>query len=332
MAVTAIVVLNFNSLEFLKEFLPELIHFSPKAEVWVIDNASKDGSKEFLQANTRVKTVFLAKNFGFAGGYNEGLKHIEADNYILVNSDILVSNGWIDPILKRLQDSEVGAVMPKIKSYQNRDFFDYAGAAGGELDFLGYPFCRGRILDKVEEDFGQYDKLENQEIFWASGACFGIRRQVFREMGGFDASLFAHMEEIDLCWRLKSIGYRNYICTNSEVWHVGGGTLNASSPFKTFLNFRNSLIVLTKNLSWKTLLWLIPLRLCLDGIAGINFFFQGKFSFVWSIVKAHFAYYYRLLTGKIELGRVHAAGRFPKSTVLQFYLKKKKTFSELCRE
>ena len=290
---TAIVILNWNGREMLERFLPSVVFFSqrPGREIVVADNGSTDDSLTFLSANyPGIRQIILDKNYGFAEGYNRALAQIDAEYFLLLNSDIEVTPGWLDPLEAKLDASpEIAAVMPKLRSYTDREKFEYAGAAGGFIDWLGYPFCRGRVLQTVEMDHGQYD--EGREIFWATGACMLVRAPLFREYGGFDASFFAHQEEIDLCWRWKSDGYRIWVEPQSVVFHVGGGTLSADSPHKTFLNFRNNLAMLYKNLSGKTLWGVLILRLVLDGFSAVVFLLQGKkahFKLVW---KAHRAFF-----------------------------------------
>lgn len=286
----AVVILNWNGRKLLERYLPSVMAHSLEAKIYVADNASTDNSLEFL-AEDYPEVVILknVSNLGFAGGYNEALKFVEEDIFILLNNDVEVTHGWLDGILALFQKSDhIAAVQPKIKSIQQPTKFDYAGAAGGFIDALGYPFCRGRIFDHLEEDKGQYDA--DVEIFWASGACFAVRKKCFWEAEGFDASYFAHQEEIDLCWRIKNLGYSIWCSSNSEVYHQGGGTLSDSSPRKTFLNFRNSLSTLLKN-SEKNPFPIILLRMLMDGIAAIRFLVKGDFSHFAAIIKAHASFY-----------------------------------------
>lgn len=286
----AVVILNWNGKKLLEKYLPSVIAHSENAKIYVADNASTDDSLELL-AEQFPEIVILKNtdNLGFAGGYNEALKYVEEDIYILLNNDIEVTEGWLNEIYALFQTSDtIAAIQPKIKSIQNPEKFDYAGASGGYIDALGYPFCRGRIFDHIEEDRGQYD--EEIEIFWASGACLAIKKERFREVGGFDESYFAHQEEIDLCWRLKNIGYSIWCTPKSEVFHQGGGTLASSKPQKTFLNFRNSLSSLLKN-SKQNPLPVIFLRMVLDGVAGLRFISKGRFSHFFAILRAHFSFY-----------------------------------------
>ena len=287
----AIVILNWNGKNWLEKFLPNVIEHSEDALIYVIDNASSDDSISFLKENfPMVKIIVNTKNYGFAGGYNEGLKKVQHEFYCLLNSDVEVTAHWIRPILAIFQrDKNTSAVQPKILDFNKRTHFEFAGAAGGFLDNLGYPYCRGRIFENIEEDKGQYD--DEIEILWASGCCFFIRSQDFWAQNGFDARFFAHQEEIDLCWRLKNSGKKIFYTGKSAVYHVGGGTLNKQSPQKTFLNIRNNFSMLLKNAPFSTLVWLIPFRLILDGFAGIYFGYKHGRSHFWAVIRAHFSFY-----------------------------------------
>ncbi|EJL70459.1 glycosyltransferase family 2 protein [Chryseobacterium populi] len=290
----AVVILNWNGKSWLEKFLPNIVRFSQNADVYVIDNLSTDDSIEYLTTHfPSVKTVRNDKNYGFAGGYNEGLKHIGAEYYCLLNSDVEVTENWIEPVLNLFEKNpEISAIQPKILSYHNPKFFEFAGAGGGLIDNLGYPYCRGRVFDDLEEDNGQYD--DETEIFWASGCCFFIRSKDFWEQNGFDERFFAHQEEIDLCWRLINTGKKIYYTGKSTVYHVGGGTLNKQSAQKTYLNIRNNLSMMLKNLPFPQLIWLIFSRLCLDGVAGIYFGLKNGFPHLWAVVRAHFGFYAQL--------------------------------------
>ena len=287
----AIAILNWNGKHWLEKFLPGVIRHSQDAEIYVIDNASTDHSADFLKQNfPSVKIIVNDKNNGFAGGYNDGLRKINADIYCLLNSDIEVTENWTKPILELFEeDVNIAAIQPKILSFKNDKFFEFAGAAGGLIDNLGYPYCRGRVFDECEEDKGQYD--DETEIFWASGCALFIRSKDFWEQNGFDERFFAHQEEIDLCWRLRNYGWKIFYTYKSKVYHVGGGTLSKQNPQKTFLNFRNNLSMMLKNLPFPKLLWLIFFRLCLDGIAGIRFGLKDGFPHLWAVVRAHFGFY-----------------------------------------
>ncbi|MCE6989035.1 glycosyltransferase family 2 protein [Dyadobacter sp. CY323] len=287
----AIVILNYNGRYYLEKFLPNILEYSDGHEIWIADNASTDHSLEWVGEHyPSLNTLVISENKGYAGGYNEALKHITADYYILLNSDIEVTPNWIAPVISFMDsDTRIAACQPKIRAYDLPTHFEYAGAAGGYMDYLGYPFCRGRIFDTREEDLGQYD--DERDVFWATGACLFIKSSAFHEASGFDESFFAHMEEIDLCWRLLNLKYRITYCGKSVVYHVGGGTLHKSNPRKTFLNYRNNLIMLFKNLPkgrrWKTVL----IRLMLDGVSSVRFMAAGAWPDVIAIVRAHFAFY-----------------------------------------
>ncbi len=338
----AVVILNFNGRDYLNEFLPFVLSSSyPNLDIYVADNNSKDGSSQLVENSFQeVKLIQLKENHGFAKGYNEALKKIHADYFVLLNSDVEPTMNWIEPIIELMQrDATIGACQPKIKSHKNREYFEYAGACGGWMDKWGYPFCRGRIFEQVEEDKGQYDTSE--EVFWASGAAMFVRAELFKQLGGFDGFFFAHMEEIDFCWRLKRAGYKVMVKPKSVVYHVGGGTLSNTNPFKTFLNFRNSLIVLYKNERKGKLYWLIPLRLVLDGLAGIRFLFQLKFSHINAIRKAHWDFFSSLAEHKnkrreeneaiekVSIGTFQKTGVYSKSIVWQYFIKKRKSFKNL---
>ncbi len=338
----AVVILNYNGRDYLKEFIPYILFSTYKnLDVYVVDNASIDGSSTFVENSfPDVKLIQFKENHGFAKGYNEAIKKIHADYLVLLNSDVEPDKNWIEPIIELMErDQTVGACQPKILSYKNRELFEYAGGSGGWLDKWGYPFCRGRIFDTLEKDKGQYDNSE--EVFWASGAALFVRTELFKSLGGFDDTFFAHMEEIDFCWRLKRAGYKVMVRPKSIVYHVGGGTLDSTSPFKTYLNFRNSLITIYKNERSSKLMWLIPLRLILDGIAGFRFLLQGKFSHIKSIVKAHWHFFGSYSTykdksfeeleaiEKISIGKFDKKGIYKKSIIWQYFLKRKKYFNQL---
>lgn len=268
---------------------------SEMAEIYVIDNASTDESVSFLKKYfPDVKLVINQKNYGFAGGYNEGLKHISADIFCLLNSDVEVTENWLPPVLNLFEkDENVAAVQPKVLDFNRRNYFEFAGAGGGFIDNLGYPYCRGRVFEKLEQDNGQYN--DETEILWASGCALFIRSKDFWEQNGFDERFFAHQEEIDLCWRLRNTGRKIFYTGKSTVYHVGGGTLNKQSSKKTFLNIRNNLSMLLKNLPFPKLIWLIFFRLCLDGIAAVYFAINNGFQHLWAVAKAHFSFYAQAL-------------------------------------
>ena len=290
----AVVILNWNGRSWLERFLPGVVSHSPGADIIVADNHSTDGSMDWLmKAHPTVRRMELGSNLGFAGGYNKALANITAERYVLLNSDVEVTAAWLD----RLNDymdrhPRTAACQPKVLSHAGRDRFEHAGAAGGFIDRNGYPFCRGRIFEITEQDSGQYD--DECEVFWATGACLMIRSEAFHAAGGFDADLFAHMEEIDLCWRLRRMGWRIGYTSRASVFHVGGGSLGYGSPRKTYLNFRNSLIVLTKNLHNGWSLWWLFRRLLLDGFAGWKFLIEGHGSHTWQVARAHWHFFLRL--------------------------------------
>ena len=291
----AVVVLNWNGKSWLEKFLPTLIDHSKEATVFVADNASTDDSISFVRGNfPTVKIIINTTNGGYAKGYNDTLKQIDAEYFVLINSDIEVTGNWLSPIIDLMDaDSNIAACQPKLLDYNNRNMFEYAGASGGFIDNLGYPFCRGRIFDSIEQDKEQYN--DAIEVFWATGACLFVRATCFNEMNGLDEDFFAHQEEIDLCWRLKNKGYKVMVQPKSVVYHVGGGTLDAGSPFKTHLNFRNNLKMLFKNLPTSCLFTVIPTRLVLDGVAAITFLNQPKgLQHLLAIAKAHFAFYFAI--------------------------------------
>jgi len=287
----AVVILNWNGEKLLEQFLPSVVEYSAEADIYIADNASTDASVSYVKANfPSIQIVENKTNLGFAQGYNEALKHIDAEIYALVNSDIEVSENWLQAILETfIKEPQTAIIQPKILDYKRKDYFEYAGAAGGFIDQYGYPFCRGRIFETVEQDLGQYE--DDCELFWASGACFFIRSAVYHELGGFDADFFAHQEEIDLCWRAFNRGYKIKYSSKSVVYHVGGATLELGNPKKTFLNFRNSLLMLTKNVPQSKLFQTLLARMVLDGIAGIQFLSKGKFVHFLAILRAHYAFY-----------------------------------------
>jgi len=290
----AVVILNWNGRALLEQFLPSVIKHSEGAVIYVADNASTDDSVAFVkQQYPQIKIIQNRSNFGYAKGYNDALLKVEEDIYALVNSDVDVTGGWLNPVLDLFEaDNETAIIQPKILDYKNKSMFEYAGAAGGFIDKYGYPYCRGRVFETIEQDNGQYD--DNAEIFWASGACFFIRKQVYRELGGFDEDFFAHQEEIDLCWRAWNANYKARFCYKSVIYHVGGATLSVGSPRKTFLNFRNSLWMMAKNLPAGKLFPVLFIRMCFDGIAAVRFLLQGKPSHLWALLQAHFFFYLRL--------------------------------------
>ncbi len=290
---TAIVILNWNGQKLLEEFLPSVIKYSthPDVEIIVADNGSTDSSVAYLRENyPQVKLILLPENYGFAEGYNKALAQVEAQYFVLLNSDVEVSENWLYPIIEFLDKNEdIAAAQPKIRAQKNKAFFEYAGASGGFLDRYGYPFCRGRIFKNVEEDKGQYDTPT--DVLWATGACLIIRAEDFSQSGGFDGSFFAHMEEIDLCWRLNCRGMRIVCLPSSVVYHVGAATLKKESPRKTYLNFRNNLIMLYKNLPERHLKRTMIIRLILDYIAAVQFTLTGSYANAKEVIRAHKDFY-----------------------------------------
>ena len=334
----AVVILNWNGEAFLKRFLPILISNTQLAdtEIVVADNASTDNSLRLLETDfPTIKTIVLDQNYGFAGGYNRALEQIEAKYFVLLNSDVEVTENWLLPLFNYLeQNKEVAACQPKIKSIQNREFFEHAGAAGGFIDFLGFPFCRGRVLSKVEEDKGQYDNIA--DVFWASGACFMVRADLFKKLGGFDDVFFAHMEEIDLCWRFNSRGYRVVCVPESTVYHVGGGTLKSEHPYKTYLNFRNNLLMLYKNLPQKELNSVLKWRKIIDYIAFSQMMLTGKSRNAMSVIRARKDF--KKLMPEFETKRnenilyatrTQCAEMLNKSIIVEYYFKWNRTFNHL---
>jgi len=290
----AVVILNWNGVKLLEQFLPSVVQYSKEATVYIADNASTDDSVAYVKTNfPSVKIIENKGNFGYAKGYNEALQFVEEEIYALVNSDIEVTENWLQPILDLFEkEPETAIIQPKILDFKNKAYFEYAGAAGGFIDKYGFPFCRGRIFETLEKDNGQYN--DTIPIFWASGACFFIRKAVYRDVKGFDSDFFAHQEEIDLCWRAFNKDYIAKYCGKATVYHMGGATLEAGNPQKTYLNFRNSLWMMLKNLPKGQLFPVLFIRLFLDGIAGIRFLTQGKATHFWAILKSHFAFYYHI--------------------------------------
>jgi len=337
MTEVAVVILNYNGRNFLRQFLPSVIAYSAEAKIIVADNASTDDSIEILEKefNQTVEIIKLNENYGFCGGYNRALKLIDAEYYVLLNSDVEVTRNWISPIISLFKtDTTIAAAQPKILSYYQKDLFEYAGAAGGYIDALGFPFCRGRIFNVIEKDSGQYNDV--RPIFWATGACLFIRSRAYHESGGLDEDFFAHMEEIDLCWQLNRAGHKVYYVGESVVYHVGGGTLSMSNPRKTFLNFRNGLSLLIKHTPATTLWWKLPIRLMLDWTAVVKFLFQGAPRDSWAVFKAHVGFFTRLASD-LEKRRKLAENKlaspvpyqYPGLLVVDFYIFGKKLFKNL---
>lgn len=334
----AVVILNWNGRKLLEEFLPSVIRYSthPDIDIVVADNGSTDDSLTFLETvYPQVTRIVLPQNYGFADGYNRALKQVESDYYVILNSDVEVTEDWLLPAIEFLDNNEdVVAVQPKILAQRNKDYFEYAGASGGFLDKYGYPFCRGRIFQKVEQDKGQYDAP--LDILWATGACLIIRSREFFDAGGFDSSFFAHMEEIDLCWRLNNRGWRIVCLPSSVVYHVGAATLKKENPRKTFLNFRNNLIMLYKNLPQEHLKRVMTIRLILDYIAAIQFTLTGKYANAKEVIRAHKDFYdnrreYRSVRqGNLKkMVQPYPKTIYKKSILAAYYLKSIRLFSKL---
>lgn len=334
----AIVILSWNGEKLFDKFLPSVIKnsFSENIEIIVADNGSTDDSLKHLRKNyPSLKIIELKTNFGFAEGYNQALKHVDAEYLVLLNSDVQVTENWIEPCIQLFEtDKKMAAVQPKILSYNHPEYFEYAGAAGGFIDKFGYPFCRGRILNQIEKNDKQYDKPT--KIFWASGACIFVRADAFRIAGGFDGDFWAHMEEIDLCWRLKSQGFAIAYEPESVVYHLGGGTLSYENPKKIYLNFRNNLFMLFKNLPKHQFKRIFFIRMILDGVAAAKFILGFNFREFWAVVKAHFSFYMNL--GKLIRKRKETQMKvvvkehnevYPKSIMWKFFFQKKRKFSEL---
>jgi GT2 family glycosyltransferase len=330
----AVVILNWNGKNYLEKFLPSVIKSTyPNLELVLGDNASTDGSVEFVKQNyPAIRIICTDRNLGFAAGYNYVLKQVEADYYVLLNSDVEVTDQWIEPVIALMEsDARIAAAQPKILSQKDKSEFEYAGAAGGYLDRWGYAFCRGRIFDALEKDNGQYNKAS--EIFWASGAAFFIRKNIWDQSGGLDADFFAHMEEIELCWRLKNQGYKIMYCPDSKVYHVGGGTLSVESAFKTYLNFRNNLVMLQKNLAPGKAFRVIFIRFWLDLLSLIKFLFQGNPKNALAVSKAHFYFFSNLNRNRKKNGndktRFNPSGLYRGSIVWDYFGKGIKRFSDL---
>jgi riboflavin kinase/FMN adenylyltransferase len=338
----AIVILNFNGKKYLEQFLPTLIANNDNQEIIIADNASTDDSIEFLSTNfPSLKIIQLDVNHGFAGGYNEAIALLNHKYILLLNSDVEVSQNWLQPLITKMEsDHTIAACQPKIRSFVNKGMFEYAGAAGGMMDVLGYPFSKGRIFDNIEQDNGQYNHIDSN-IAWASGAAMLVRTDLFKKFGGFDADYFAHMEEIDLCWRWRNAGYKIAIVPESIVYHVGGGTLDYQNPKKTYLNFRNSLVTIFKNENTSKLLWLLPLRLILDGVAGAKFLMAGQWRLTIAILKAHFYCYGNILKiynkrlnintliNENKIGVANTEGVLNKSIIVEYYLKGRNKYTDL---
>lgn len=327
----AVVILNWNGKELLEKFLFSVVKYSQQATIYLADNASTDDSVKFVSANfPSVKIIQNTVNGGYAKGYNDALENLMEPIFVLLNSDVDVTENWLEPIIYEFEkDSSVVAAQPKILDYKNKEYFEYAGAAGGFIDKYGYPYCRGRIFNTLEKDIGQYNDVS--QIFWASGACLFVKAAAFRKAGGFDEDYFAHQEEIDLCWRLQSQGGRILYVGESKVYHVGGATLDAGNPDKTFYNFRNSLLNILKNVKGPGAFTSLFVRMLLDGVAAFHFLIQGKLQHFIAIGKAHLSFYF-LFFKFLKKRRIFASKKkyfTLKSIVYRYFINKKRNFNEL---
>ena len=327
----AIVILNYNGKALLEQFLPSVLEYSQQATVYVADNASTDGSVAYIKKHfSKVQLIINTQNGGYAKGYNDALAHLKEDVFVLLNSDVEVTQGWLTPIIEAFKaTSNLVAVQPKILDYKNKDYFEYAGAGGGYIDALGYPYCRGRIFNTLEKDTGQYN--DTRQIFWASGACLALKKEAFVKAKGFDEDLFAHQEEIDLCWRMQQQGGIIHYIEGSTVYHLGGATLAVENPKKTFYNFRNSLLVMLKNNNHAAVWAILFTRMLLDALAAWQFLVSGKPSHFFAVFKAHLSFY-SLAPKFIKKRNKHAkkiAYYQIKSIVWMYFIRKKTTFIAL---
>jgi len=327
----AIVILNWNGKKILEQFLPSVVEYSEEATIYVADNASTDKSIPYLKEKfSKVNIIQNKTNGGYAKGYNDALKNVTEDLLVLLNNDVEVTQNWLQPIINEFKrDNSLIAAQPKILDFNNKRYFEYAGAGGGFIDQLGYPYCRGRIFNTIEKDKGQYNDIK--KIFWASGACFIVRSNEFKELNGFDENFFTHQEEIDLCWRIQQNGGIIKYIGNSTVYHIGGATLSNINPIKTFYNFRNSLLMLVKNIKSSKVWIILFMRLLMDGIAGIHFLIQGKWKHTLAIVKAHFSFYSLLprYINKVYKIRKEIKYYHIKSIVWNYFIRKNRIFKEL---
>lgn len=333
----AVVILNWNGKAMLEEYLPSVVNSMPDyAEVIIADNNSSDDSVAFIQSHyPTLQIIQNETNGGFAKGYNDALKDVNHEYVVLLNSDIETPENWIEPVIDFMETNpKIGAAMPKIRQIKEKSHFEYAGAGGGFIDKWGFPFCRGRIFENLEEDKGQYNS--NQEVFWATGACMFVRNEVYKKLGGLDEFFFAHMEEIDLCWRIQRAGYTVNVIGSSHVYHLGGGTLKKVNPRKTFLNFRNNLLMILKNHPKKGLALRIFQKLILDGIAGIKFLLEGKPNHTIAVIKAHFSFYANFSkyskirkSLKSSLANTSMKGVYQRSIIWDYFIKKKQVYTDL---
>ncbi|WP_223816051.1 glycosyltransferase family 2 protein [Adhaeribacter rhizoryzae] len=331
----AIVILNWNGQKFLQQFLPVVIAHSPGCQVVVADNASSDNSILFLQKEfPEVRLILNSENLGFCEGYNRAMRQVKAQYYVLLNSDVEVTPNWLQPIITLMDaDTNIAACQPKIKSYAKRQYFEYAGAAGGLIDYLGYPFCRGRIFESIEEDHGQYN--DTRPIFWATGACLFIRAEAYWQAQGLEPAFFAHMEEIDLCWRLQLMGYKIMYCGHSEIFHVGGGTLPKNSPRKTYLNFRNGLALLYKNIGPDNLYKILLTRIVLDWVAAIKFFLTGYRQDAAAVFRAHWhlwqnrKYWQKRRAQTSHEHKICPELIYPRSLVGEYFINNRRVYPQL---
>jgi len=339
MSKTAVVILNYNGEKFLRNFLQGVVDYTADADIYVVDNCSSDGSVVYLKSDfPTVKLIELSDNFGFTKGYNMALQKIEATYYVLLNSDIEVTPNWLTPIIYFLNNNDnVAACQPKILSYHQKTHFEYAGASGGFLDAFGFPYCRGRLFESLEEDLGQYDNI--QQVFWATGACLFVRSEVYHRLGGLDEDFFAHMEEIDLRWRINLSGDKVYVVPESKVYHVGGGTLSKSNPKKTYLNFRNNLAMIYKNTPTLQLFYKLPIKILLDWLAGIKFWKENSFSHFYAVISAHiyFVAHFRKNYHKRKLNKKYIKSNrlvafTPTLLPYNYFLKGEKKFSDLAAD
>lgn len=333
---TAVVILSYNSVKWHKLFLPKIVEQAASGyDVVVVDHASPDGTADYIQSNwPSVKLIVLEQNLGFAGGYDAALRQIQAKYFILLSADFEVTTNWYPPLYALMEaQPDIAALQPKVKYWKDKQLFEYAGAAGGYMDKWGYMFCRGRIFDSLEEDKGQYD--DTVAVFWASGGCLMVRADAYHQAGGLDPKLYAHMEEIDLCWRLQRLGYRIVAVGNSTVYHVGGSVISYGSPQKTFYNYRNNLAILIKNEPSVRLWWLIPWRLILDGVSCLPFLIKGQWKNIVAVAKAHFSFYGTLTYWLAQRKRLKVAGKprirgiYTRSIVVDYFINKKQKFSQL---